>query len=115
MKEVFRNADSVLVGLYQSILENAGIETFVHNVDTQQAIVGGLATALFPLPQFFPTLSVLNDTDYEEAMTILGNVRNTAGSEQSDWKCAACGETVPSNFTSCWQCGAEQSTSKPLP
>ena len=109
MKEVFRNADSALVGLYQSILEDAEISTFVYNTGTQQSIVGGIGTALFPLPQFFPTLSVLNDADYEEAMTILNKIRDAASQDQSDRKCAGCGETVPSNFTSCWNCGAEQS------
>jgi hypothetical protein len=29
VKEVFRHADSALVGLYQSILEDAGFSTFV--------------------------------------------------------------------------------------
>lgn len=107
MKEVFRHADSALVGLYQSILEDAGIATFVHNLGTQQALVAGIMTAFFPLPQFYPTLSVMRDEDYEEAMTILrGLQKSAAAPEGADWKCPQCGESVPDNFSTCWKCQA---------
>jgi Putative prokaryotic signal transducing protein len=101
MKEVFRNADSALVGLYQSILEDAGIPTFVHNTSTQQMPVAGLLTAICPLPQFFPTLNVLNDEDYPEAMQLL---LSPAAEDLMEWTCSACGETAPGNFTTCWKC-----------
>jgi hypothetical protein len=97
MKEVFQNADSALVGLYQSILENAGISTFVHNVGPQQLIV-----------DVVPTLSVLNDVDYDQAISILGDLRDTEVSGKSEWNCPACGEKVPGNFTSCWKCQTER-------
>ena len=74
MKEVFRNADSAWVGLYQSILEDAGIPTFVYNLCSLQMPVAGLAVAFFPLPIFFPTLCVLVDEDYENAMEILKSI-----------------------------------------
>ena len=106
MKEVFRNADSARVGLYQSILEDAGIETFVYNLSTLQLPAAGLATAFFPLPIFFPTLCVLNDRDYDEAMAILGNLRNSEPVSASDWICSHCGNTVPGNFTNCWKCSS---------
>ncbi len=105
MKEVFRHADSALVGLYQSMLEDAGIGTFVHNSGTQQAIVGSVLTALCPLPQFFPTLSVLRDEDYSEAMTILRSLREAGPVPLADWLCPRCGESVPGHFTVCWNCG----------
>lgn len=104
MKEVFRNADSALVGLYQSILTDAGIPSFVQNANTQQSLVAGLATAIAPLPQFFPTLSVLNDDDYDEAMTILREIKE-APQTDAEWTCQQCNESVPGNFTSCWNCG----------
>ena len=108
MKEVFRNADSGLVGLYQSILENAGIQTFIGNTSTQQSLVAGLATAFFPLPLFFPVLYVLNDPDYAEAMTILRELKDTpattATEVEAEWTCPGCGQAVPGNFTVCWMC-----------
>lgn len=104
MKEVFRHADSVLVGLYQSILEDAGLNTFVGNTGTQQSLVGGLVTAIFPLPMFFPTLYVLSDDDYPEAMNILRSIADSSSLAESEWRCTQCGEAVPGTFTACWKC-----------
>jgi hypothetical protein len=78
MKEVFRDCDQTRVDLRRSILESAGIPCFVRNAATHNAIVGGLAVAFFPLPDFFPTLCVVNDEDYGEALDILqGNADGT--------------------------------------
>ncbi len=110
MKEVFRHADSALVGLYQSILDDAEIPTFVANARTQQSLVGGLLVAFFPLPIFFPTLYVLNDDDYSEAMNILLSIREAdTGVEKEEWTCGQCGETVPGNFSTCWNCNHSRS------
>jgi hypothetical protein len=104
VKEVFRHADSALVGLYQSILEDAEIATFIGNLTTQQALLTGVITAFFPLPLFFPTLYVLRDDDYPEAMDILQSILRSPPAEGEDWKCAECGVTVPANFAACWKC-----------
>lgn len=104
VKEVFRHADSALVGLYQSILEDAKIATFVANTGTQQSLVAGLLTAICPLPIFFPTLYVMRDDDYPEAMTILRSIKNKFTFDDEEWKCTRCGENSPSAFTSCWKC-----------
>ena len=106
MKEVFRNSDSGLVSVYQSLLECAGIQTFVRNASTQQAIVGGLLTAIFPLPDFWPTLCVLDDADYPEAMAILRDAQTPESSSQPEWPCPQCKEAVPGHFAVCWNCGA---------
>ena len=108
MKEVFRHADSARVCLYQSILEHAGIETFVYNTGTQQSLVGGLMVAFFPLSIFFPTLVVIRDEDYEEAMEILRGIRETRSNSIGEWTCAKCREVVPDSLSECWNC---QSTS----
>lgn len=71
MKEVFRDCDQTRVDLRRSILESAGIRCFVRNESTHNAIVGGLAVAFFPLPDFFPTLCIVDDDEYEDAMEIL--------------------------------------------
>ena len=109
MKEVFRNADSGLVGLYQSILDDAGIVTFVQNAGTQQSLVGGLLVAIFPIPLFYPTLYVFRDEDYSEAITLFLSVKD-APSEQDPWICSNCGESVPGNFTDCWKCQSSRNT-----
>jgi hypothetical protein len=105
MREVFRHSDAGLVSVCQSLLESAGIQTFVRNTDTQQAIVGGLLTAIFPLPDFWPTLCVMDDADYPEAMRILRDAHDPGSSEHPGWTCEKCGETVPGHFALCWNCG----------
>jgi hypothetical protein len=107
MKEVFRNADSARVGLYQSILNDAGIETFIYNTGTQQSLVGGLMVALFPLPIFFPTLAVIRDEDYDRAMALLTELQGTPVDSIRDWVCGNCGEPVPETLAECWNCQTE--------
>lgn len=81
MKEVFRDCDHTRVDLRRSILEAAGILCFVRNAATHNAIVGGLAVAFFPLPEFYPTLCVVHDDDYEEAMDILRGETDATASD----------------------------------
>jgi hypothetical protein len=106
MKEIFRNADSAWVGLYQSILGDAEIPTFVYNLSALQLPAAGLAVAFFPLPLFFPTLCVVDDGDYEDAMQILRSVPEAGLTEAEPWTCGVCGEEAPGNFTRCWKCEA---------
>jgi hypothetical protein len=108
MKELFRSSDTALIGFYESILDDAEIPHFVRNDTTQQAIVGSLMTAVLPLPEFWPALCVLNDDDYPRAMQLLREVREAGATSGAEWKCAACGETVPGNFTACWNCGVQR-------
>ena len=98
MKEVFRSSDAGRVGLYQSILADAGIGPFVRHSSTQQTPVAGLITAIFPRPEFWPALCVVNDADYPEAMTPLRSVNEPAAAARADWQCAGCGETVARQF-----------------
>jgi hypothetical protein len=100
MREIFVHQDSARVGLYQSILESAGIPTFMRN-----SISGTFMTEL-PAPIFFPVLCVANDEDYDRAMEVLGKVEKPEPSDAPDWKCPACGETVPGTFDACWKCQA---------
>lgn len=105
MNEVFRHSDSALVGLYQSVLEDAGLPTFVRNSDTQQALVGSLVAAILPLPEFWPVLCVVDDDDYEEAMALLRSTPSSDSLPQPEWTCPQCGESVPPHFAVCWNCG----------
>jgi hypothetical protein len=105
MKEVFRHLSAARVSVYQSVLESAGIQTFVRNANTQQAIVGGLLTAIFPLPDFWPALCVVNDDAYPEAMALLAKTQGRETTAHPEWVCAQCGKSVPAHFAVCWNCG----------
>ena len=98
-----------LVSVYQSPLESAGISAFVRNSDTQQAIVAGVLTALFPLPDFWPTLCVMDDEEYPTAMKLFRDAQDAGASPHPDWLCPGCGESVPQHFAVCWNCGRSAS------
>ena len=103
MKELFRSPDSGRVAVHRAILEAAGLRCFVRNEATQQALVAGIATAFFPLPDFWPTLCLLDDEDYPEAMQIL-RVSTVADVPLEEWVCPKCQQPVPGNFEMCWFC-----------
>jgi hypothetical protein len=104
VKEIFRSCDTARIGLYQSFLEEAGICCFVRNDVTQQALFG-LAAAFFPLPEFFPTLCIVKDEEYPEALAILRKFQSSEPLSENDWQCARCGENVPASLGICWNCG----------
>lgn len=99
VREVFVNQDHARVGFFKSVLDDAGIPSFVRNETSNHSLT-------VPSPLFFPALCVLRDDDYEEAMRILGGIYYGQPSQAPQWHCAKCGEEVPGTFDSCWQCGA---------
>lgn len=105
MQEVFRHSDAGQVSLRQSLLESEGIQTYIRNLNTQQTL-GGLAMAVFPIPEFWPTLCVVNDDDYQEAIALLHNSPETRAAEPPGWTCLQCKEHIPGNFGVCWNCGS---------
>jgi len=98
MKEVFTDADFTRVGYYQSILENAGIQTFMRNMYSHHSLTE------MPAGVFFPSLCVVRDDDYPEAMRILQDVHFPTTPTGTDWRCQRCGEEVPAGFETCWNC-----------
>ena len=108
MKEVFRDASPARVELYRTILEGAGIPCIVQNAATQQSIVGGVAVAFLPLADFYPRLSVLDDEDYPEAMSLLGDTESAEPPTADDWTCPNCAAEIPGNFDRCWRCESQR-------
>lgn len=100
MREIFTHREFARVGHYKSILESEGIPAFIRNE------AGHNLVAELPAAVLFPTLCVENDSDYERAMEILRAVYKPEHTDATDWACAACKETVPGTFDSCWSCGA---------
>jgi len=97
MKEILRDRDSAKVGHVQSILEAAGIPTFMRNET--------LAVTEVSIPDFFPAVCVTNDADYERAMTIvLDYFAEPELREAAERVCHHCGEKNPSSFGVCWSC-----------
>ena len=98
MREIFSSADVTAVGYYKSMLDEAGIASFIQN---ENATSIGLAGAMF-----FPRLCVVDDDDYDEALEILKSRQFKGATETAEWTCTACGEKNPGNFELCWKCNA---------
>ncbi len=106
MKEVFHDPDPTRVGFAKSILESEGIACFVRNENSQ--VLGQTFFAMVQPQIFDPTLCVVDDERYDEAVGLLDERLSTgkAGTQNQIWTCPACKETVPASFEICWNCGA---------
>jgi hypothetical protein len=107
MKEVFSHPDPTVVGLKKSLLEEAGIDCFIRN-EHSSATFGAGALGLVQSPIFDPSLCIVDDSRYAEAMAAL---KTAAKSDRADWRCPKCGETVPGKFETCWNCSTDESAS----
>jgi hypothetical protein len=88
------------VGLFDSILQSNGIPTVIKNQNLSSLAGDMLFTTIFP------ELWVLDDNYSDQAVALLQNFRQErlAPSTASDWTCTQCGESVPGNFDTCWNC-----------
>ena len=103
MKEVFVHHDPTVVGFQKSILEEAGIACFIRNENTSASLGAGFF-GLVQSPIFDPVLCIVDDERYEEAMALLKSAATPSPVTRSDWRCPKCGEIVPGNFETCWNC-----------
>ena len=102
MKELYTSTDSSRIGLCQSVLESAGIPSFVQNESSPW-----LGNMMSPAVQ--PTLCLMDDSRYEEAVELLKPYQESSAIESMEWTCTKCGESNPGSFDVCWNCEAEKS------
>jgi hypothetical protein len=98
MREVFVSYDITMVGYYKSMLDAAGVLSFIRNGNARQE--GALSAALA-----FPVLCVNRDADYESALGLLTPLHAAKPPEGPDWRCGCCHESSPQNFETCCSCG----------
>jgi len=98
MRQVYTNQDSTQVGYYKSILDEAGILSFIQNEFSNNPKVAGAV--------FFPSLCVIKDADYDEAIRILKSLQIKEVARVDEWKCPSCSEINPPNFELCWNCNS---------
>ena len=103
MKPVFVHHDPTIVGLKKSILEEAGIDCFIQNENTSATFGAGML-GLIQSPVFDPTLCIVDDSRYGDAMALLNAAAEAPLVVRADWSCPHCGESVPGNFETCWNC-----------
>lgn len=121
MRRISHHPDLAVLGLQKSILESAGIASFVLNGNSWWLANGGVSLLSLCLgkldhvqnPLFAPVLCLAEDDDYEEALAIL-KAYQAPLIQGADWVCPGCGEAVPGNFDACWQCHAEAPMQLPI-
>lgn len=102
MKDVYTHIDSARVGLFKSLLDEAGISCFVRN-ETSSNLMAGV-----PIPVFYPTLCVINDAEAVRAEAIVAEYQQTAPLGAGEWVCPNCKSVVPAGFDTCWNCERER-------
>lgn len=101
MIKVFEDFDYVKVGQMQSVLEAAGIGTFLKN----QFGFGG--TGELPFVETVPQLFVLRDEDVEKAKRLIAETESSV-EEAVPWVCPECGTEIEGRFTECWNCAESE-------
>jgi hypothetical protein len=96
MREIFRSTDFTEAGYYKSILDAAGIVSFIQNQNTGNPALSGAA--------FSASLCVMDDADFAEAIRILKEQQRPASANAPDWVCPSCQQSNPGNFEICWNC-----------
>lgn len=69
-------------------------------------------------PDTLPTVWVPDGEDAARALVILAAYEPrtaTAGNQDTEWICPACGERIEFQFTECWHCGASRTTPSGAP
>lgn len=96
MRAVYTSQDASQVGYYKSILDEAGIASYIRNEHTNNPAMAGA--------MFLPSLCIIDDADYDEAIRILKSRQEKIPAAGPDWTCPACSEKNPFNFELCWKC-----------
>jgi hypothetical protein len=97
LKRVFSSWNFAAAHHARNVLEVEGIRAVVRN-EILSSAMGELPPAECQIEVW-----VLSDGDAERAHRVLHAAASPAG---EGWACAQCGETIESQFTQCWRCGA---------
>ncbi len=100
MKTVYSAANISLVSIFQNILEERGIKSWIKN----EALLTGIGE--IPPIETWPQLCV-EDDDFLEAKRIVDEALATKDINRA-WKCDSCGEVIEGQFAQCWNCGKDR-------
>lgn len=102
MKKVFVSNNLIEVEGRKELFDLMTIPCMIKN--QRSAMLGGE----IPFVEVFPELWVLDDRDFEKAITILDDWESATTLGAMPWTCSRCGEVHRKEFTACWKCGKEK-------
>ena len=88
------------------MLEEAGIVCFIQNESTSATFGAGML-GLVQSAVFDPTLCIVDDERYDEAMALLKTEPELLA-HGKEWSCPKCAESVSGNFSTCWNCSEDR-------
>jgi hypothetical protein len=101
MPEIYRAPDPATAHLIAGILQSHGIEASV----TGELLFGTRGES--PLdPSTLPAIEVPEGADVKLALRLIREylASNPSPRDLTPWTCAACGEEIEGQFSSCWSC-----------
>lgn len=110
MKVVFSDQDTTRAGYVRNLLQSAGIACYIQNENTRTlgpSVFGYSYTQLLD-----PTVCILDDSQFEEAISIIDAHLGSSPVDLPEWLCPNCKESNPASFELCWNC---QATKLPRP
>ena len=97
LHEVYRDWDSAKVGLFNGLLQEAGIRTMLRNWS-------GSNITEIPIPEFYPNICAFNEADAAHARQIISDYLHADTTGLKNWICPNCGEEIDGGFSVCWSC-----------
>ena len=97
MKLVYTAENLIDAKIVSDILESQSIESTLLNTNLSGAV------GEIPFTQVFPEVWITDDEKYNDAKNIISDYGEESSKEE--YVCSYCNEDVPSNFSSCWNCG----------
>jgi Putative prokaryotic signal transducing protein len=103
MKKVYTASNVTEANLVADLLESQGLVVTVRGED-----LAGTSGEL-PFVDAWPTIWVLDDEREAEAQEFVRQYEATSAVPTGPtWRCAACGQELEPQFTTCWSCGTER-------
>lgn len=101
MKRVYSNQGLALVHHFKNLLESQGIPCMIKNETLY------MASGELPPIAVWPEIWV-NESQYDDAKSIIDQALSEEITQGSPWKCPHCGEFHEPQFAACWNCGASR-------
>jgi len=104
MKQVYIAEDNITAQMMMDYLASRHIKSIIKG----ELLLG----AVGEIPaNTFPTVWIIYDEDYEQALQLVKIYEGGLSNEQlfnNVWRCEICGELIDAQFTQCWKCGEER-------
>ncbi len=99
---VYSAPNMAMVAHIKNVLEAHDIPTAVRG-----EFRGAMAGEVPPI-ECWPELWLMDESQAEEAKTIIRDVIQPQESDLPAWKCPNCEEDIDGQFSNCWNCGTDR-------